>query len=252
MYQKPQLLWKDFKNICQCKWYRLIRKLSYPSCILPKVSYQAKLNIDDLVNNFDIFLLRRSNKKKSETFNELGILREDAIVGNEVPFLSMNLLGGLFKAKHCKYNPKMKTKATEKWDGNKRIYLADFINDYAVLPITSQIVYNVKDIHNIPVPFSVSESNKDGKKLFEALKAKKVGTRFELLGKTSIEHDPTNLNYWHAELVLWDFKSDPVVKYKNEWQTTSIGYIISHVLTMKAMQSPPPNLRKIRKQDYRI
>jgi len=70
------------------------------------------LDIDYLIDKQDLFILRRSSKTTEDTFNDLGILRDDIINTKEIPGLSMNLLGAYFKIEHIKYVPKIGTKCS--------------------------------------------------------------------------------------------------------------------------------------------
>jgi hypothetical protein len=67
-------------------------------------------------------------------------------------------------------------------------------------------------------------------------------------GKATIEHAPTNLNYWHVELSLLDFNSTPVKKIKNQFHKSLSGHILSHILSVKAssvLQEEPTPINKI-------
>src|ERR1035437_2282444 len=131
MFQIFQHLWKGLKNFFLLNYCRATKKFDYPNCILPKSKYQCLLNIDHILNKQDLYILRRSNKLEEETFNDLGILRDDTINDKELPGLSMNLLGGFFKIDYIKYVPKMGTKAVQVWKGEK-VYLYEFVNDYDI------------------------------------------------------------------------------------------------------------------------
>ena len=127
MFQKLKYLSINLKNIFLCKIYRLLGKLVYPYCILPKKSYVIKMNFDELVDNQSIFVLRRSDLCEEETFfrfiNGDFLLNDDAIENRRVPNLSINLMGGLFKDEHSKFVPL--NDAQSSWEGGS-VYLYIF------------------------------------------------------------------------------------------------------------------------------
>ena len=232
-----QLLWKDLKNFLICK-FRLFTKGSfYPNSILPKLRYRRYINIDELIEKQQMVILRRSDKPVAETFNDLGILREDALVAKDLPGFSMNLLGANFKTPFIKYVPIINTKATERWNGIDKIYLADYINLYKIKEVWSPIFFKGSDMHNLEIPYTKSED----KSILKVLK--KLHLKYEVSdstinssGKAIIKHVPTNLNYWHLELHLTNFNGDIIKKVSNQFDKDISGYLISHVLSVKGSQ----------------
>jgi hypothetical protein len=237
MLQRLQLWLRGFKNYLLYKFFFHIKGYTYyPSSILPKIKYCTKIDIDALLRHQELYILRRSNKTRSETFNELGILREDAILGKEIPGLSMNLLGAKFKAGFIKYVPHVKTRAVVNWDGSKTIYLSDFIGLYSTIEIYSPIFFRGSDIHNISIPY-VKKENKELTRILGKLKLKYRLSNGDVkaTGRAVLEHVPTNLNYWHVEQCLLNFNDIAIPTLKNGFDKDISGYFIAHVLSVKAL-----------------
>lgn len=251
MLQKFQNLWKDLKNFLVCKYYRFQGTLSYPHSIIPKPLFRERINFGELLSRQIVYILRRSDKLKGETFNELGYLREDIIFRKDVPNMSMNLMGTFFKEQYLRFVPEMGTKATENWDGKSKVYLSEFINKYKTITNCSAIYFEAADLHNIDIPYS-KPHDKEAEKLFKTLKHQIVDNIIIANSKTVLEHSPTYLNYWHIELSLLDFNSDPVKKIKNNFHKDSAGYFLLHVLSIKALPNLKSPLTPIKKSFYKL
>ena len=214
MLQHYSISPKTLRNIFLCKWYRLVGKLKYPSSILPKVSYEAKMNMDSLTNS-QLYLLRRSNNPFDKTFNKMGdyfVLREDAIGYKDVPGLSLNLLGGKFKIRHLKYKVLMKTPASQKWDGTTQIFLSEHLNDFEVVKGGCPIFLDANKLHDKPIPYDREKNShldKEVQNFFNNMipAGIDVGNKYKLEARIKLAHDPINLNYWHVEYELYDFQN---------------------------------------------
>src|ERR1700761_960813 len=172
MFQKFQFLLRGLKSFFLCSCYRLSKKLTYPIRIIPKHCFKEEIDIENLQREVQkLFVLRRSEKPLEDLFHLLGdiyILRSDALEDDDIPNMSMNLMGGKFEEKHAVYVPKMKTLGVEKWINKKRIYLDQFLNSYSVKRGITPIYFDVSKIHNIPVPYFRAKDSR-ATKLAEAL-----------------------------------------------------------------------------------
>lgn len=225
MFQKLKSLSINLKNIFLCKKSRLLGKLDYPYCILPKVSYIVKMDFDELVDNQSIYVLRRSDLSEEETFYKLingdFLLNDDAIENRRVPNLSINLMGGLFTNKHSKFVPL--SDAQNRWEGGS-VYLYKYINDYKIESGKGLIFINVNGLHNKQIPYTLPSDKNLHKEVANFQKAfgssssivkNNPPERIELLGKIYFVHDPINLNYWHVELKIENYKEEIIQKASN-------------------------------------
>src|SRR5688572_4365756 len=91
------------KNFLICKFHRLFCGLKYPWKILPRPTFANPINIENLVSETPAYIVRRSPLPLTETFNDVGILKDEALRSEEVAGLSMNLLGSHFKLDYIKF-----------------------------------------------------------------------------------------------------------------------------------------------------
>ncbi len=183
--------------------FNLIRfKICYPIKILPRTNYRLEIDCNELISeDCNIVLLHRSNKNINDTFNELGHLREDSILAENVPRLSMNFLGSFFKIKFIKYsaiNP-----ATKAWGGEK-IDHSLYAHLFTIKRPSIPIFFKASDLHNKKFPFTLKKESPKAKEYLKYFNTK-IGketeeARFD--GSLQIKHSPNKLNYWHIELLL--------------------------------------------------
>jgi hypothetical protein len=213
MSQIYQYLPKNLRNIFVCKYLRILRKLNYPYCILPITKYKINIDCDTLINNQNIYILRRSNLSNEETFQSVFgqiVLNDDAIDDIRIANLSVNLLGGTFKNKHCKYLSK--GQGASNWQGDD-VYLSDFINDYKVENNKGLIFIKASYLHNIEFPYNLPSDphlHKEAAKFQNTVGETRVLLNtpkhpIQVIGKTYFVHSPINLNYWHLELKVENY-----------------------------------------------
>lgn len=241
MFPRSQNLLKVLKNILLCSFYRLTGKLKYPVRILPKTYYKNLIDIDTLIGGQNVFFLRRSDESHINTFTQLGdtyILRDDFFGNNEIPNLSINLLGGRYKTKHAKYKLDIHSEAALSWDGESAVFLSDHLNNYSIVKEFSTIYIDSTNIHDVTIPYGVPE-NPHYRKLLSAFgKDSQVKNgRYHVEGKIKFVPAPTNLNYWHCELKIFDFGNE-VIEYKSvNWVKELCGQIIKDVIIVNSYSS---------------
>ena len=242
--QHLQFLWKYSKNTFYLLFYRIQGK-SYPAKILPKSSYQKKLDINSICDKQELNIVYRSNFNITDTFNDLGNVRGKVFDRNTVPTLSMNLLGGNFQKEHIKYRPKMKTSAVEKWSGNE-VFLSDLINDYEELKIYTAIIYSSSSLNKARILFKFDLSDRSEKAIVRKLlnTPKLLEETFTAEGKLAIIHDPTNINYWHLELQMEDYNkpSNTIRNASNKRNASAATFVIDHILTINGKTDMEINL----------
>ena len=233
-----------------CKGLWIIGKLNYPLFILPKGFYITRMNIDSLISGISsITIVRRSNKSKQETFNKFGMVRDDAILDNEIPGMSMNLLGGMFQSDFIYLNP---TKdASKKWDGSEIVLYSKYRKLVQKIPVTTPIFFEVKKLHNITFPYN-RIIDKDTRKLVNSLDIKPIedSGHFKFLGRSVIIHEPTRLNYWHVEFQILDIMNQQVTNTSSNWKKTVAKIALSDIIKVNALMDCP-NLEKIPETYYR-
>lgn len=149
MYLKLKKLLRGLKIFFLYNYSYLLGKPLYPKIILPKTTYQSIVEFDELVNQFDLYIIRRAEFCKDGIFNEVGILKDDVLSRQDVTGLSMNLLGGLFKKEHTKF--RAINNGAKEWN-NEEVCLYKYLNDFSVVETWCPLVYKLQDLHNISIP----------------------------------------------------------------------------------------------------
>lgn len=197
-------------------YHRLVGKCDFPISILPRFNYVSVIDIQSLLNGQTVYILRRSDKSFSDTFNDLGNLREDAITPKEIPFLSLNLLGGLFKTDHTRF--KVLNNGMNKWKNNVFISIIDFLNDFTQIDNYCIVYIEANGIDSQRIPYiqtKTKDLTKEINRFFEYIEKPIISDgAYKLEGETKLLHDPINLNYWHLELNVLDYQRNPI-KYKS-------------------------------------
>lgn len=243
MFPKYPHLLKVLRNIWLCSFYRLTGKLKYPNSILPKTCFKNFLEFDTLIENQQIFLLRRSDKPLEHTFSILGgnyILCQDAIEDSDLLDLSLNLLGGKFQIKHIKFIPKIKSEACYPWDGKSSIYLSDHLHNYSVVEVPCYIFIDSSNIHNETISYSRTQDkplDKHLKSLGKTFKPENKIYNFE--SRVKFVAVPTNINYWHFELRINEFDNDPISNKKPAWVKALCHQIFNDIISVNTSPLVP-------------
>lgn len=224
-----QNLLKELSNICLYSYFSLTKEHPYPLSILPRKKFIVKIDLEGLSSdNNEYYLVRRSNNGADDTWNaDTGILREDAILVEDIPCLSLNILGAKFKVPHIKFQPK--GEASKPWKGES-INFYTYKDSYKVDTVGSPIYFKLKDLHNRTFPYErVKDSGIKG--FIAQLKlAINSNGKYPFQGSTKVIHTPNNLNYWHIELFLFDHGEKLIKDAEAAWKkdaAMAFGHMMS-------------------------
>lgn len=197
-------------------FYKRVGKCDFPVSILPKINYVSVLDLQSLLHDQTVYIVRRSDKSYNDTFNDLGKLREDAITPKEIPFLSLNMLGGLFKPEHIRF--RVLNNGSNPWNNNDFISIFDFLNDFTLVDNYCIVYIEANGIDSQSIPYlqpATKDLTKEINIFFQHVDKPIISDgSYKLEGETKLLHDPINLNYWHLELNILDYKQNPI-KYKS-------------------------------------
>lgn len=218
IFHQFQMLFKRLLTILLNLYKKIRNAICYPYCILPRHEYKNQFSIQQVINHNEYYLVRRSEKNFQDTFDDFGQVKISALIENyrDVPGLSMNILGGLFRPKHISFV--LKGPATNPWIKNmdKHIWIKH-IWYITYLKKTTPIFFKLNDIHGCDFPYH-REENKDYKKLVQGMTIKPniIDGVAECSGTSIVEHSPNKLNYWHIEFHiksgLGNLENEPRVK----------------------------------------
>lgn len=232
---------KILKNTLIVKYLKIFTNKCYPLEIIPSVKYKKEILIDSICNTQDFYITRRVNHNKENLLNEIGILRDDVLQPKEVPMMSLNIMGGKFEHSHIKF--RTLKEGNDKWNGKDEIFISDFFKCYEILDSSkiATIFFEGNKINSVIIPYcqpDTTELKKQVDHFFTHVpKPEKGSNGFEFEGKIIFKHDPTNLNYWHLELNVIDFKGDAITFKGATWQKRLFSHIISNTLLVNALTS---------------
>ena len=243
MFPRSPYLPKVLRNILLCSFYRLTGKLNYPSRILPKTFFKNLIDIDFLFGSQRVYFLRSSDKPQDLTFNNLGdtfTLKEDNINYSEIPNLSVNLIGGRFKIRHAKFKLDINSEACKHWDGKSSVFLSEHLNNYSVSSTFCPVFIDPKYIHDLNIPYDRPQ-DKHVDNLLKALEIdiKPDNKKYHFKGRLKFVSVPTNLNYWHVELRIYDFNNEPINYRSSNWTKELCRQILSDVICVNAFPLVP-------------
>jgi hypothetical protein len=173
----------------------------YPFRLLPKKNYFEKIQTEKLFEDIDCYLVRRSNFDAIKTFinNEViekALFKED----NEMPGLSMNLLGAKFKENHIIFNPKKI--GSKPWTHFRSCFYLRELSELEIEIFNNScpIFFKINDLNGYKISFErgTKELNDILKRKASSSGSKNNGKEI-LDGEVEVMHKPTNLNYWHIE-----------------------------------------------------
>lgn len=198
--------------------------MNYPKYLTPSLYFRI-FSIEELdYVSKGYYVVRRSAKStKTETFDHLGLLKCDSLIGvdieshkpklREIPGLSKNILGGFFRVKHLIFKPSMAS--SRDWNGLdalptfKEIVTGIIKFDENPIPI----YFLISKIHKQDFPFNKQIDKEYKKKLPPQFKTLQ-GTTF-LDAQTEVLHKPTVSNFWHVEFHIKDKQTGEYFLSKN-------------------------------------
>jgi hypothetical protein len=250
MYLKLMGLWRALIDILHRKYLKLAGKPVYPYIILPKPSFVNPINFDTLFQESDVILTRRVDLEIEEVYDPVSeTLKSSVFAKQDIPGMSLNILGGLFQVDFNQY--KTTGTASDEWN-NCPVYLTDYLKDYQIITSNfTSIYFKSSDLHHIDVPF-IREQNHDSIKFYASLNRTPdmINGKYQLNGNLFLEHKPTNLNYWHAELAFIDVEGHRVDRKIKASQKKAADYVIDHILCVAGNVLVPVSFPPVNRSHY--
>ena len=185
----------------------------YPHTLVPYRGLKKQMCFDEILQDVDgLKSARRINGSKSEFEVDEDCKRrlpDDVMkeLHKELPDLSMNLLTDDSPVEYLKFI--QKGDAGKAWHGED-IDVAKCIKSVEeVKGDYYPLVFNISEIHNKEFPYdstfqSNNEIEKGGRSIVGIIGKKSTpyckDKTSEVIGKFSVIHKPTNMNYWHVTL----------------------------------------------------
>lgn len=191
----------------------------YPAHLIPDTRWKRRMDSDEILESCGEFcVLRRIDGEVSTCINSdngIEFLTHDALRDSQAANLSMSLAGALLEVQDMRYI--QKGEAQGDWDGQCVDAVNLICDNVTERPQPWFVVaWKASTIHKKEIPYKKGVNTQ---KDFERLKADSVrqvlidtleeynSALTPLRGVTSLNHRPTNLNYWHFTLDIYPFDS---------------------------------------------
>lgn len=232
---------KILKDIFLYNFYKRFRNCDYPVSILPKLNYVSLIDIQSLLDKQTVYIIRRSDKSEEDTFNELGLLRDDALIPKDVPLLSLNILGGCFKPEHSKY--RFLNEGIIKWKNREYISFFDNLKNFEILKDYCLVYINANGVDGQEIPYFL-QFNKDLKrevdKFFQHVEKPELNEgKYEFKALSRLIHDPVKLNYWHMELNIFDYQGSSMEYKGSAYQKVLFKQVVSDIIAVNSYKEIP-------------
>lgn len=204
----------------------------YPKELLPQSGFRISMPIDEMAGSIPLTVVRRSNVKID--YPAISSLPENCITSDEVPGMSMSLLGGGFKGeKHICY--RQKNTGAKEWDGVTLLNDEEICDGYDFIPDAFPIYFSLKEIHKVRIPYKRQFDKQDDFNNFfvvkSAVNAWEKGRGYRVEGEITVAHKPTMMNYWHVELQISAVagKDMHIKKGKAAWNRSLRYGVVDHL-----------------------
>lgn len=215
----------------------------YPLELIPLPEYRRMINITSAINaSYPLFVGRRMSgvvQDFVEIDDDLFLIPSTLYdeLCNQVPDMSMNMLTTISKVDYLKWQ--QVKPASDDWDGNE-INVEEFKDFVSFVSPSYAIIYKASNLHNIHIPYKKSFNSKNeyeaGKKYIDHVeelidKNFQKGNEYDFTAISKLEHKPTNMNYWHVTLDVYESDKDTFLKNnKSKYRKAICEYVVDTML----------------------
>ncbi len=207
--------------------------MDYPESILPKANYVTPFPLEAL-NQSDFSVTRRIRGKLDDNIDYVGgRARIDPDCLGTIVGMSVNLLGGTFLPEFTSFHQSDRGKDT--WNGTSNINLADYEGCYEDLG-DEFVFYKLPVLHRAIYPHEYKFEKKGSFRAYQDFIEKKlneqfyVGIKVPITITLTLEHVPTNLNYWHFEMRVELIDEKKQINKRGSWRDLIFTHILTTVL----------------------
>ncbi len=220
--------------------------MDYPESILPKTNYVNPFPLKSL-NHSDFSVTRRIEGKLDENIDYVGgraRINPDCL--GKIVGMSVNLLGGTFLPEFTSFHQFDKGK--NYWDGISDIKLADYEGCYEDLE-SEFVFYKLPLLHGATYPHNYRFEKKGNFRAYQGFVENKLKVQFTegievpISITMTLKHAPTNLNYWHFEMMVELTDEHKQINKEGSWR----DLIFTHILTTVLCQEFTEDLETVGK-----
>lgn len=207
--------------------------MDYPESILPQATFVTPFPLE-VLNHSDYSVTRRIEGKLDDNIDMVGgraRLNPDCL--GKIVGMSVNLIGGAFLPEFTSYNQLDRGK--ESWDGVSEINLADYEGCYEDTGF-DYVFYKISLLHNAIYPNVYEFTKKGSYRAYQDFVDNKLNVQFKegikvpISVMLSLEHVPTNLNYWHFEMKTELTEEHKQISKEGSWRDLIFTHILMTVL----------------------
>lgn len=214
--------------------------MNYPESILPNSRNNKPFPIDKLPPAAHSLTRRIEGKLSDKAEVVGGRLRLDPDCLGEIVGMSVNLLGGHFLPE---YSPILqKGKGKDPWDGFSDIAIADYSGCYEDTGY-DYVFYRMDLLHGAAYPNVYKFNNKGTYKAYQTFLEQKVypqftdGIEVPISVTLTLEHAPTNLNYWHFVVKTSLTDDAKLLKRDGSWRDMIFKHLLLTVYCREATET---------------
>lgn len=206
----------------------------YPESIIPSYSFKDVIEEKDLTAiEHRLVIQRRASA------SDLDIVTPESF-GTNLAEMSVNLMGGTFQPGFISWNPK----GACKWPCDSK-----FSGEYTYTEGVRGLYISVPDIHNKTFPSSRKFNNreqfdKNKTAILKSFQQFSSSTIYEVSYLISVQHRPTNANYWHCQIEIapatFAEEKDTIRKDKASWQKDALRALTNFLTPYASFLIPAP------------
>ena len=236
-------------------FWKRFKTSHYPRAIIPCRSYVHKMDVHRILEeNPGFFVARRLDGtliESTEVRNGCRFFRLDSLGElKHLSKMSLDLLGGRYlPEKHQRF--RTRGEGSSSWDGKTvfcRIPKSCFT--YWEQECCS-VAINASSLKSVTIPYRKQLNQEQLEELVNRGISIEKFTRkqeYELEGELRLEHEPSNLNYWHFQANFYPAgETEPMEGEKKGWKGNALNYIVQFLLATPVYSFPdymPPVISK--------
>lgn len=187
--------------------------MPYSCKFIPYKGLKTEVDVGVLLDNADFSIARRCDYS-TDILRKCGdsyLIPQDSNILEEfyerLPSMSMTYVYDEESLESASY--RLHKPACDKWNG-ENVNLVDCKNSIEKKDPCFQLVFSAKKLHNISIPYSKKFGSLEDFVKHNIEEAFAKDKTYPVVGKIILQHSPTQLNYYHFELMLLDDNGNPL------------------------------------------
>ena len=221
----------------------MVETVVYPIGLVPLPEYLQMIDLPSIIDaSCPLFVGRRMDGYPQgfvEIDDDLYLIPNEIsqTLTAHVPDMSMNMLTNISRVDDLKWQ-QIKP-ASDSWEGNE-VNVDDFRDCVSKVSPSYAIIYKASNLHNINIPYKKSFNSmkeyQEGKKYVDNVeklidKNFQKSNEYDFTAISKLEHKPTNMNYWHVTLDIYEPDKDTFLKSsKGKYRKDICDYVVDTML----------------------